>query len=194
MITFTKEVITEHIDRIRGAGDVCMYYVHGNEKGALIDTGYGIGDLKGYIDAVYRQPYDVIITHGHADHANGIAQWDSVYMNVIDKDLYYERSSVSLRKEMLKKKYPDIESWSGSEFQPVFKGVFLQLEDGMTFALGGVSHDSCARSYTGDDGSAYQGRSYSYFRRCMRCIYIPFQTGMFNCRCISKDSLQIKIL
>lgn len=139
MITFTKEVITEHIDRIRGAGDVCMYYVHGNEKGALIDTGYGIGDLKGYIDAVYRQPYDVIITHGHADHANGIAQWDSVYMNVIDKDLYYERSSVSLRKEMLKKKYPDIESWSDSEFQPVFKGVFLPLEDGMTFDLGGVS-------------------------------------------------------
>ena len=34
MITFSKETITTHIDRIRGAGDVCMYYVHGSQSGA----------------------------------------------------------------------------------------------------------------------------------------------------------------
>ena len=138
MITFTKEVITEHIDRIRGVGDVCMYYVHGNKSGALIDTGYGVGDLKGFIEETYQQPYEVIITHGHADHANGIAQWDSVWMNLIDKDLYYERSSIALRKEMLKKKYADIDTWDESQFQPVFEGTFMNLEEGKVFDLGGV--------------------------------------------------------
>mgnify|MGYP004520371119 CR=1 FL=1 len=139
MITFSKETITTHIDRIRGAGDVCMYYVHGSQSGALIDTGYGVGDLKEFIEKTYHQNYEVIITHGHADHANGIAQWNKVWMNTIDKDLYFDRSSITLRKEMLKKKYSDIETWDDSLFQPVFKGEFIHLEEGMTFDLGGVS-------------------------------------------------------
>ena len=138
MIEFTKEKITAHIDRIRGVGDVCMYYVHGNDSGALIDTGYGVGDLKNYIEKTYQQPYEVIITHGHADHANGIAQWKSVWMNVIDEKLYFERSDIALRKQMLKKKYEDIDTWDESMFQPVFRGEFLDLTEGKIFDLGGV--------------------------------------------------------
>ena len=45
MVTFTKEQITEHIWRLRGLGDVCMYYIQGSIRGALIDTAYGVGDL-----------------------------------------------------------------------------------------------------------------------------------------------------
>ena len=138
MIGFTKETITEHIDRIKGAGDVCMYYIHGNQRGVLVDTGYGVGDLKGYIEETYQQPYEVIITHGHADHANGIAQWKSVWMNLSDRDLYYERCSIELRKQMLKKKYPDIDEWDEKQFIPVFHGEFRHLEEGYVFDLGDV--------------------------------------------------------
>lgn len=138
MITFIKENVTEHIDRIRGAGDVCMYYIKGSTSGLLIDTGYGVGDLRGYIEETYHQPYEVIITHGHADHANGIAQWDAVYMNLTDKELYYDRAGITLRKEMLRKKYSDIDTWPEEMFQPVYAGEFKDLKEGMVFDLGDV--------------------------------------------------------
>ena len=138
MIEFTKEVITDHIDRIRGVGDVCMYYVHGSTSGMLIDTGYGVGDLRGFIEKTYQQPYEVVITHGHADHANGIAQWNSVWMNLTDRDLYYERAGIELRKQMLRKKYSDIDTWDDAMFQPVYQGEFKNLEEGKQFDLGNV--------------------------------------------------------
>lgn len=137
-IQFTNEKVTEHIWRVRGIGDVCEYYVRGNERGALIDTGYGVGDLRGYIEKTFQQPCEVIITHGHADHANGIAQWKEVWMNPLDIGLYHERCSIALRREMLKKKYSDIDSWPDDAFQPEFHGTFRDLEEGMIFDLGGV--------------------------------------------------------
>lgn len=45
-VTFTKEKITDHLYRIKGIGDVAMYFILGKEKGVLIDTGYGVGDLR----------------------------------------------------------------------------------------------------------------------------------------------------
>ena len=136
MVTFTKEQITEHIWRLRGLGDVCMYYIQGSIRGALIDTAYGVGDLKGYIEKEFPQPYDVIITHGHADHANGISQWQNVYMNHRDIDLYYSRSDIALRKEMLRRTVPDIDSYPEEDFHVPFHGSFLELDDSMTFDLG----------------------------------------------------------
>ena len=138
-IQFEREKITEHIDRIRGVGDVCEYYIHGSNRGMLVDTGYGVGDLRGYVEKEYHQPYDVVITHGHADHANGIAQWDQVYMSHLDIDLYHQRSSIALRKEMLKKRYSDIDEWPDDIFQKEYNGAFIDLTEGMTFDLGGIT-------------------------------------------------------
>ncbi|MEE1333375.1 MAG: hypothetical protein U0K47_02145 [Erysipelotrichaceae bacterium] len=43
---YSNEKVTEHITRIRAFwNDACMYYIRGNERGVLIDTGYGFGDL-----------------------------------------------------------------------------------------------------------------------------------------------------
>ncbi len=139
MVRFTKEQITEHIYRLRGLGDVCMYYIKGSRRGALIDTAYGVGDLRGYVEDEFQQPYDVIITHGHADHANGISQWQEVYMSHRDIDLYYSRSDISLRKEMLRRTVKDIDSYPEEDFHSPFHGTFLPLDDDMTFDLGGCT-------------------------------------------------------
>ena len=48
-----------------------MYLVEGTEKAALIDTGYGVGNLKGYIKTLTEKPLIVLITHGHLDHVAG---------------------------------------------------------------------------------------------------------------------------
>lgn len=138
MTTFKREKVTEHIWCVRGVGDACMYYIEGKDKGILVDTAYGVGDLKGYIESTWAQPYEVVITHGHADHANGIGQFSSVYMNHLDIDLYYTKTDIGLRRTMLKRTVSDIDTVPDEEFTPIFKGSFVELEEGMKFALGGV--------------------------------------------------------
>lgn len=144
MVNFTNEKITEHIYRVRGLGDACMYYIAGNEKGILVDTAYGVGDLKGYIEKTFRQPYEVVITHGHADHANGIQQWEKVWMNSKDKDIYPLKTDIALRRTMLKRTVPDIDTYPDSEFLGPFTGEFIELTDGQIFDLGDVRVEAVA--------------------------------------------------
>ena len=139
MTEFRKEQITEHVYRIFGAGDACMYFIQGSEKALQIDTAYGLGDLRSYIDSIAETPYEVIVTHGHADHANGIGQFSRVYMNHRDIDLYYSRSDIAIRRRLLKKTIPDIDQYPDSAFVPQFTGEFLDLEEGMRFDLGDCS-------------------------------------------------------
>ncbi len=138
MVNFTCEKITDHILRIRGLGDACMYFLAGSERGILVDTAYGVGDLRGYIESIYHKPYDVVITHGHADHANGMAQWDEVYMNHKDIEVSKIKTDIGLRRTMLARSVKDIDSYPDSEFQPAFTGTFLPLEDGQIFDLGNI--------------------------------------------------------
>lgn len=65
-----------------GAGDLWMYLIEGPEKIMIIDTGFGIGDLKGLIKALVSDPEKEIIcvnTHNHYDHAYGNAQFENAY-------------------------------------------------------------------------------------------------------------------
>ena len=52
----------------------------GEERGALIDTGCGIGDLRRAVEAVTRKPVVVINTHTHPDHLGGNRQWSAIAM------------------------------------------------------------------------------------------------------------------
>lgn len=136
MIEFKEEIINENLSRIRGLGDVCMYLIKGNKSGLLIDTGYGVGDLKGFVESIYHLPYKVIITHGHADHANGVNQWREVYMNHKDLDVFKIKTDIQLRRTMLRRTTPKIDEIPDKEFHVGFEGKWLELEDNMLFDLG----------------------------------------------------------
>jgi glyoxylase-like metal-dependent hydrolase (beta-lactamase superfamily II) len=72
-------LFTENCD---GAGDVWMYLIVGPEKAMLIDTAYGLGDLKGLVDEITGgKPIIVVNTHDHYDHAYGNCRFDKVYCN-----------------------------------------------------------------------------------------------------------------
>ena len=137
-VKFTNEKISEHVYRVFGLGDACMYFIKGSDRGLLVDTAYGVGDLKGYIDETFRVPYDVVITHGHADHANGINQWNKVYMSHLDIELYKSRSEISTRRTLLKKRVENIDEYPDELFQTLFEGEFLDLNEDTIFDLGGV--------------------------------------------------------
>lgn len=136
---YTNEKVTEHITRIRAFwDDACMYYIRGEKRGLLVDTGYGFGDLKSYVDALASQPYEVVLSHGHLDHANGAGQWYEVYMSHKDIDLYHEYSPISERKDFLRKYVGDIDEYSDDMFPLPHSDDFIDLQDGKVFDLGNV--------------------------------------------------------
>lgn len=70
-----------HVDE---AGLDSAYIVSGKDRGLVIDTGTGIKDLKGLAEKYLSVPYDVVLTHGHVDHAGGISQFDEVWLDAGD--------------------------------------------------------------------------------------------------------------
>lgn len=137
---YTDEKVTEHITRIRAFfDDACMYYIHGENRGLLVDTGYGFGHLKDHVDELADgQPYEVLLTHGHLDHANGAGEWEKVYLNQNDIALYHKHASIEDRKKFLKQYVPDIDSYSDDLFVPEHDDSFTDLKDGKVFDLGNV--------------------------------------------------------
>ena len=87
MSIFTSERVSQHLTRINTSCGVCMYLAEGTNSAALLDTGFGFGDLKGYVDSLTDKPYVVILSHGHMDHAGGAVQFETVYLNERDWEL-----------------------------------------------------------------------------------------------------------
>ncbi|WP_321347805.1 MBL fold metallo-hydrolase [uncultured Draconibacterium sp.] len=61
-----------------------MYVLVGDKSALVIDTGTGFCNFKGIIEKLTDLPYKVVLTHGHPDHAGGINQFETVYMNLAD--------------------------------------------------------------------------------------------------------------
>ncbi len=61
-------------------GSQNMYLLEGKEKALLIDTGWGAGNLRAYVEKLTDKPVIVFNTHGHLDHSGGNGEWEKVYM------------------------------------------------------------------------------------------------------------------
>ena len=81
------EEVKDGIWHIDEGGLASAYIVRGDDRGLVIDTGTGVGDLKGLAEQYLSVPYDVVLTHGHVDHAGGISQCDRVYVYKGDKEM-----------------------------------------------------------------------------------------------------------
>lgn len=57
-----------------------MYLLEGSQRALLIDTGWGAGNLRAFIEKLTDKPILVINTHCHPDHAGGNGEWPSVMM------------------------------------------------------------------------------------------------------------------
>ena len=81
---FSAVRLTRHTTRITDRLGVLMYLVEGEERAVLIDSGFGVGDLAGFVKALSDKPVTVLLTHGHLDHAFGAAAFDDVRMSPLD--------------------------------------------------------------------------------------------------------------
>ncbi|MCD8127811.1 MAG: MBL fold metallo-hydrolase [Clostridiales bacterium] len=77
---------------------VYMYLVIGQERAALIDSGFGMVDtLRPLVEQLTDKLILCIVAHGHPDHVGGAAQFDEVYMNEADAALLPDSLSVERR-------------------------------------------------------------------------------------------------
>lgn len=66
-------------------GSQNIYLLEGKEKALLIDTGWGVGNLKQYVQKLTDKPILVVNTHYHPDHAGGNGEFEKVYMSEGEK-------------------------------------------------------------------------------------------------------------
>lgn len=58
--------------------EVISYLIVGDDKAVMFDTGNGIGDIRGVVDALIDLPVVVINSHAHFDHVGGNHQFDTI--------------------------------------------------------------------------------------------------------------------
>lgn len=69
------------VENLDGGGDAWVYLIIGPEKAMVIDTGCGLGNLKGLVDEITgNMPLIVANTHPHGDHTSGNAQFETVHI------------------------------------------------------------------------------------------------------------------
>ena len=133
MSYFSSEKIRPNVTRISCAGNVYAYLAEGEEAAALIDTGFGVGSLKAYVDSLTSLPYVVLLTHGHLDHASGAGEFSEVYMNHRDLQLAEEHTKTDRRRA-------GFEGIPVDDFiPPMDPERYLPLKDGQNFDLGGLT-------------------------------------------------------
>ena len=105
-------------------GTEFMYLLEGEEKALLIDTGYGAGNLRAFVENLTDKPILVTNTHFHPDHSPGNAEFEQAYVSAgweIDAPSVYSPGAVPF--DLSKLPYPDYEK--------------VIIGDGFVFDLGG---------------------------------------------------------
>lgn len=130
-------LLTENAD---GMGDPWMYLVVGTEKAMLIDTGFGIGDLKGLCDELTGGKELIVVnTHGHPDHAYGNAQFEKVYCHEYDAGMLKHQNTGMwdyLFEDGDRKALPIWAEFEESDIIPYKPYQVIGCADGFCFDLG----------------------------------------------------------
>lgn len=139
MSIFTATRIHSHITRI-DMPYVSAYLIKGQERAVLIDTGWGYGDLKAFVESICDLPYEVILSHGHCDHGGGAGQFEAVYLNEIETDLEHHSCSIETRQNvfrhvMRRQEFEeDLSQWLPQRQKP-----YKSLTETTLFDLGGIT-------------------------------------------------------
>jgi glyoxylase-like metal-dependent hydrolase (beta-lactamase superfamily II) len=122
-----------------GAGDVWMWLVIGPRKALLIDTAYGLGDLKGLVNTITGgMPLTVVNTHIGPDHVLGNCRFERVYCHEYDFDAIKDKCKPGAWDYLFDKDGKNIWLQFDRKDLPVYKNYELvAVKDGHTFNLGG---------------------------------------------------------
>lgn len=143
---YDTEKINESVTVIKSLTGELLYLIEGRKQAVLIDACAGVGHLRELAERLTDKPITVLLTHGHVDHAPGAAEFDEVYMNRKDLDLYKRLCRMDERKGYLKAGMGScFEELNEADFVPEEpEKKFHDLRDGDVFDLGGASIEAIA--------------------------------------------------
>ena len=134
---YSAEKISDRISRIAMPGAVFSYIVEGDDRALLIDTGFGLGPFRDYIEKrLQGKPYELILTHGHLDHAGGASQFEKVWMNEADLAIAGKHTQKQMRKQFMERSGFEVKDEDLAE--PMEDG-YLPLAYDQVFELGSES-------------------------------------------------------
>lgn len=140
---YDVEVIGDGVYRLHEFGAGNMYLVTGNERALLIDTGTGLGDLRGIVEELTELPVTVVATHAHPDHIGGMGNYKKIHIHEDDtthvkfwssrllRRIYYDTVKNLIKYNVTKK---DIR-------QLKYKTKVIPIKEGHSFDLGGKTVD-----------------------------------------------------
>lgn len=141
MAEFKTEKVSERVTRIYAVNTELMYLVEGTSRAALLDTGSGFGSLKRVVETLTDKPVIVLLTHGHTDHAMGAGEFEEVYMNHEDDDIYQVHGEKEFRWDGMKmsEAYDKLEESDYIETKPL--SLMKDMKAGDVFDLGELHID-----------------------------------------------------
>lgn len=98
---FEMHRAAEGVYHIRDAMGVCVTLLAGSRASLLVDTAYGIGDLRGFIAPLSEREPRVVLTHGHHDHALGAMHFEEAALLPADREVYREYTCPERRRTVL---------------------------------------------------------------------------------------------
>ena len=121
-----------------GGGDVWMWLIIGPKKAMLIDTAYGLGDMKGLVDKITgKMPLIVANTHVGPDHVLGNCRFDTVYCHEYDLAAIKDRCKPGAWDYLFDKNGNNIWLQFDKKDLPVYKDYkLIPVKDGHIFNLG----------------------------------------------------------
>ena len=125
------DIIHLYFDDGNSGGSVWMHLICGQNAAMLIDTGYGIGNLRAAIQTLTDKPVLVFNTHWHGDHTGGNGQFADVYMQ--EYDIPYWQNSLQQKESRM---FPAVLPFAQRDVIPFGNTVVHPVQDGDTFDLG----------------------------------------------------------
>ena len=132
--------ITKHVKHIKDDGLSYFSIVQGEELAIVWDVGYGIGDIRLFIEELVETPYIVLLSHGHPDHFMGSFRFKEVYMPSEDIPNLAHYSSKEYRLKLLNAL--NMQQQKDEAIREKILNAtlpsFLEIVPGMEYNLGGV--------------------------------------------------------
>ncbi len=142
---FTANKIFENVTQIGGLGGELCYLIEGGERAMLIDGLAGVGSLRAFVRELTDLPIELVLTHGHVDHAGASFEYGACRVHPADVELLYEHGDPARRYDFVMRGRP------ADAFQPKLEDVVprcavrtLPVYDGDVFDLGGVQLEAIA--------------------------------------------------
>lgn len=100
-MAFESRQVMPGVYHIKDAMGVCMTLLVGQEKALLVDTGYGAEDVHAFVRTLTDLPLQLLLTHGHHDHAMGAMWFDNCLLFAEDLEDFAEYTGDFTRKRVL---------------------------------------------------------------------------------------------